>query len=53
MSLPDGTGTIVVEIDHELFWGQQLGAGSSVMLYGEADHEGYGVKVDVDMIRPA
>ncbi len=49
----DGTGSITVEIDHEDLWGQQIGPNSRVMIYGEVDHEGYGVTIDVDMIRRA
>ncbi len=49
----DGTGTITVEIDHDKFWGQQIGQGTTVSIYGEVDFEGYGLMVDVDMVRVA
>ena len=48
----DGTGTMVVEIDHEHFWGQQFAPGSQIMIYGEVDYKGHGIIVDADFVRP-
>lgn len=47
----DSTGSITVEIDSDKLWGQQIGPQTKVIIYGEVDHEGYGLKVDVDVIR--
>lgn len=47
----DGTGTVVVEIEAEDFWGKPVNPGTKVNLFGEADREGAGIVVDVENIR--
>ena len=49
----DATGTITVEIEADKMWGQKVSAQTPVTIYGEIDHEGYGLMIDVDMLRVA
>lgn len=49
----DGTGTVVVEIDHELWQGRPLNTNQTITLVGELDKEWHAsqhISVDVDYI---
>jgi len=46
----DATGTIVVEIDHDEWGGQNIGPNDTVELYGEVDKEWMSVEIDVDRV---
>jgi len=46
----DATGTIVVEIDHDEWGGQNVGPNDTVELYGEVDKEWMSVEIDVDRV---
>ena len=46
----DGTGTIVVEIDDELWAGRAVGPTDRVILSGEIDKDWNSIEVDVDRL---
>lgn len=49
----DNTGTILVEIDHDKWYGVQANPKTKVTLYGEVDWDHNMVSVDVDAVRLA
>ena len=48
----DGTDSITVEIDHELWFGMNITPQNKVMIYGEVDNDVIRTTIDVDSIRP-
>ncbi len=50
-SFTDGTGTITVEIDHELWYGVKANPQSKVVIYGEVDNDIISTVIDVNFIR--
>ena len=47
----DGTGQIVVDIDHELFWGKTVTPANTVRIAGEVDKEMFeATKIDVKFL---
>lgn len=46
----DKTGSIPVEIDHDEWYGIQVGTDTKVEIYGEVAREWHGTKIDVDRI---
>ena len=46
----DATGTVVVEIDHDEWGGQNIGPNDTVELYGEVDKEWMSVEIDVERV---
>ncbi|MDR1039242.1 MAG: NirD/YgiW/YdeI family stress tolerance protein, partial [Deltaproteobacteria bacterium] len=46
----DGTGDVVVEIDHDKWGGVNATPETSVVLYGEVDRDWNGVEIDVDRV---
>ncbi len=46
----DATGTITVEIDHDKWGGQSIGAADQVELRGEVDKDWNSVEIDVDRV---
>ncbi len=47
----DATGTIKLEIDHEVWWGQNVGPNDLVEIVGEVDKEWTIVEIDVKGIK--
>ncbi len=50
-SFSDGTDTITVEIDHELWYGVNANPQSKVVIYGEVDNDIISTVIDVNFIR--
>lgn len=46
----DATGTIEVEIDHEVWRGQQVGPDDIVLITGEVDKDWNHITIDVDTL---
>ena len=48
--LQDATGTITVEIDHELWHGQTIGHQDLVEIHGEVDRDLFNIEVEADVV---
>jgi uncharacterized protein (TIGR00156 family) len=46
----DGSDTIIVEIDHDLWYGLSVGESDVVVIYGEVDKNYGRVEIDVDRV---
>ncbi len=46
----DATGTITVEIDHDVWMGQNIGPQDVVEIHGELDKDLFSAEIDVDRI---
>jgi uncharacterized protein (TIGR00156 family) len=46
----DGSDTIIVEIDHDLWYGLSVGEADIVVIYGEVDKNYGRVEIDVDRV---
>jgi len=49
----DESGTVVLDIDHDKWYGLQIGPSDTVVVYGEIDREYHRVEVDVKQITKA